>query len=289
MCPGCGAQLMIRLMLKVLGPKTFIVNAAGCMTLLQTYPYSNLKSGWLYTAFASAPAGAQGIRDALDSLISQGKARDEGVNVLVLTGDGGAYDIGLQATSAAMDRDLDFYYLCYDNEAYANTGYQLSGATPYGSWTTTTPASERNPVGATRKKKDLFEIWKAHEPAYLATVSPSHPLDLMKKVEEAEARSGPKMFIGFASCPTGMGFDPSQSLEVARMAVETGVWPLKKYLDGKVIHTYLPNRLRPIEDYLRLQKRYAHLFEPLNREAISFMQSQVLLYWKRQGIAYPLP
>ncbi|WP_449465015.1 thiamine pyrophosphate-dependent enzyme [Tardisphaera saccharovorans] len=286
MCPGCGAQVMIRLMLKVLGPKTFIVNAAGCMTLLQTYPYSNLKSGWLYTAFASAPAGAQGIRDALDSLISQGKTRDEGIKILVLTGDGGAYDIGLQATSAAMDRDLDFYYLCYDNEAYGNTGFQQSGASPYGSSTTTSPIGRLNLVGTEKRKKNLFEIWKAHNPAYLATISPSHPLDLMQKVEEATRRKGPKMFIGYASCPTGMGFDPSLSIKVAQLAVDTGVWPLKKYVDGKVTHTIIP-RFVPVEEYLRLQARFRHLFDennPAAREAIAKIKDEIRSYWKAQGV-----
>lgn len=284
MCAGCGAQTMIRLFLKIIGKNSIIVNAAGCMTLLQTYPLSNLSTGWLYTAFACAPAGAQGIRDALDSLIDQGKIPDEKINVLVLTGDGAAYDIGLQSTSAAMDRGLDFYYLCYDNEAYGNTGFQESGATPYASKTATTPIGRVNDVGTLKPKKDLFEIWRAHEPSYLATISPAYPMDLMKKVEEASHLKGPKMFIGFASCPTGMGFDPSLSMRVARLAVETGIWPLKKYTHGELTHTILP-KFTPVEEYLKLQNRYSHLFNPKNEEAISRIREQVLLYWKKFGIA----
>ncbi|MFP3219905.1 MAG: thiamine pyrophosphate-dependent enzyme [Candidatus Marsarchaeota archaeon] len=283
MCAGCGAQTMIRLFLKVIGENAVIVNAAGCMTLLQTYPYSNLSTGWLYTAFACAPAGAQGIRDALDSLISQGKIKDQGLKVVVLTGDGAAYDIGLQSTSAAIDRQLNFYYLCYDNEAYGNTGFQESGATPYASRTATSPIGPANPLGTTKKKKDLFEIWMAHHPAYLATISPAYPLDLMKKVEEATQLRGPKMFIGFASCPTGMGFDPSLSIEVAKLAVETGIWPLKKYVNGKVIHTIIPH-FTPVENYLKTQSRFAHLFNPRNEEAISRIRKQVLDYWESFGI-----
>jgi pyruvate ferredoxin oxidoreductase beta subunit len=146
LCAGCGGLLALRLALKVLGEKVVIVNAAGCFTLLSVYPFNPFHSSWMYTAMACAPAGAQGVRDALDILIKKGKwKKDDDVKVLVLTGDGTANDIGLQSTSAALQRKLDFYYFCYDNEAYSNTGFQMSSATPFGSKTSTTIPGELNP------------------------------------------------------------------------------------------------------------------------------------------------
>ncbi|MHC4307414.1 MAG: thiamine pyrophosphate-dependent enzyme, partial [Planctomycetota bacterium] len=171
LCAGCGGLLALRLAHKVLGKKVVIVNAAGCFTLLSVYPYSPFDSSWMYTAMACAPAGAQGIRDALDILIKKGKLRDEeDLKVVVLTGDGTANDIGLQSTSAAIHRGLDFYYFCYDNEAYSNTGFQMSSATPFGSKTSTSFPGKFNPGGTIQRKKDLFEIWRSHKPPYIATI-----------------------------------------------------------------------------------------------------------------------
>ncbi|BAJ49932.1 pyruvate ferredoxin oxidoreductase, beta subunit [Candidatus Caldarchaeum subterraneum] len=281
MCAGCGAMLVLRAFHKVLGPDVVFVNAAGCLTLLQVYPYTPNKSSWMYTAFASAPAGAQGIRDALDILIEKGRVNSiEDLKVVVVTGDGAAYDIGLQSTSGAIERGLDFYYLVYDNEAYGNTGFQKSGATPYGSATATTPPTERNPTGYTGAKKDLFEIWRSHKPPYIATVAPSHMVDMLRKIETASQFKGPKLFIAFSSCPTGWGFDPSLSVRISRLAVECGVWPLKESVYGKVRHTYIPTVLKPVEEYLRHQNRFRHLFTPRKQEqAIASIQEQVNNYW----------
>ena len=154
LCAGCGGLLALRLAHKVLGKNVVIVNAAGCFTLLSVYPYSPFDSSWMYTAMACAPAGAQGIRDALDILIKKGKLRDEDdLKVVVLTGDGTANDIGLQSTSAAIHRGLDFYYFCYDNEAFSNTGFQMSSATPFGSKTSTSFPGKFNPEGTIQRKK----------------------------------------------------------------------------------------------------------------------------------------
>src|SRR4030065_2180806 len=160
LCAGCGGLLALRHCMKALGRKTIIVNAASCFTLLSVYPFTPFKNSWLYTAMACAPAGAQGVRDALDILIRKGRLNpDEDLKVVVLTGDGVAYDIGLASTSGALYRNVDFYYLCSDNEAYGNTGFQASGATPFASNTGTTPAGKMNPLGELFYKKDLFEIW----------------------------------------------------------------------------------------------------------------------------------
>ena len=282
MCAGCGGILAVRVFHKVLGPNVAWVNAAGCMTITMSYPMAPLKSNWLYTAFASAPAGAQGVRDALDVLIRKGKIPpSENLKVVVVSGDGAAYDIGLQSTSGAIDRRLDFYYLCYDNEAYGNTGFQMSTSTPYGSSTKTTPATAAYPVGNTGTKKDLFEVWRAMKAPYVATLANSHGVDFLRKVEKGGGVKGPRLYIAFAACPTGMGFDPKESIEIEKLAVQTGVWPLKESVEGAVRHTVVPRSLTPVRDYLKAQDRFEHLFSPTeNKEAVSTIQGAVNSYWK---------
>ncbi|MBI3603093.1 MAG: pyruvate synthase [Nitrospirae bacterium] len=288
LCAGCGGLEALRLAAKVLGEKVVYVNAAGCFTLLAVYPFTPFKGSWLYTTMGSAPAGAQGIRDALDVLIAKHRlSKEEDLKVVVLAGDGSSYDMALSATSAAIYRNLDFYYFCYDNEAYGNTGVQLSSATPYGAQTSTTPCSLHHPSGAVREKKDLFAIWRAHKPPYMATVSPRHPLDLVEKFARAARFAGPKLFLALSACPTGWGFDPAQTTEVARLAVETGFWPLKEAIHGEVTHTYVPKR-RPVEEYLRLQARFRHLFEPTRQEeVIRHIQDRVTAYWEQASAALP--
>lgn len=282
LCAGCGGLEALRLAAKVLGENVVYVNAAGCFTLLAVYPFTPFHGSWLYTTMGSAPAGAQGIRDALDILIAKNRlAKEEDLKVVVLAGDGSSYDMALSATSAAIYRALDFYYFCYDNEAYGNTGVQLSAATPYGARTTTSPCSLQHPAGSVREKKDLFEIWRAHRPPYIATISPRHPLDLAEKFARAAKHTGPKLFLALSACPTGWGYDPAQTTEVAKLAVETGLWPLKEAINGQVVHTYVPKR-RPVEEYLRLQARFRHLFEPTRQEeAIKHIQDRVTEYWER--------
>lgn len=281
-CGGCGGLEALRLAAKVLGPKTVFVNAAGCFTLLAVFPYTPLKGSWLYTTMGSAAAGAQGVRDALDVLIERGKMRaEDNVDVVVVAGDGSTYDIALSSISGAIFRGLDFWYFCYDNESYGNTGMQMSSATPYGARTATTPTSLETRVGTEHGKKDMFEIWRAHQPAYLATVSPRYPVDLTNKFMKAKAIRGPKLFIAHAPCPTGWLYDPAYSAEYARLAVDTGIFALKESVDGVVTHTHPPKRRRPVEDYLKGQGRYRHLFEPeRNEEAIQQIQVQVDRYWE---------
>ncbi|MBI1394681.1 MAG: pyruvate synthase [Betaproteobacteria bacterium] len=277
MCAGCGGLEALHEIHDVLGRKVVFVNAAGCMTLLSVYPFTPFRSGFLYTSMASAAAGAQGVRDALDILMRKGKLPpDEDMTVAVLAGDGSSYGMGLSATSSAIERGLDFLYVCYDNEGYGNTGQQASGATPHGAKTATT-AGERGFPGF---KKDLFAIWAAHRPAYVATVIGAEPLDLARKVEKAAQMQGPRLILALAPCPTGWDFDPALSVEIGRLAVRTGVWPLKEYVGGKVAHTRIPHPRAPVEDYLKLQGRFAHLFEPVRREPeLAAIQATVDEYW----------
>ena len=277
MCAGCGGLEALHEVYDVLGPKTVFVNAAGCMTLLSIYPFTPFRGSWLYTAMASAPAGAQGVRDALDILISKKRLPpEENLDVVVLTGDGAAYGMGLSATSGAIERKLDFLYLCYDNEGYGNTGQQFSGATPHGART----ATSVGPLGFGGEKKDLFAIWAAHKPAYVATVIGAEPLDLARKVAKAKSLKGPRLLLALSPCPTGWLYDPKESVEIGRLAVKTGIWPLKEYVDGKIVHTHVPHPRLPVEEYLKMQGRFAHLFKPTRNDAlINEIQARVDAYW----------
>ena len=282
LCAGCGGLITLRLMHKILGENVVIVNAAGCMTLMATYPFSPLRSSWLYTTMGSPAAGAQGIRDALDIRRAKGRLEEkDDLKVLVLAGDGSTYDMGLSATSAAIHRGLDFWYLCYDNEAYGNTGFQMSSASPFASETSTSPVGAEEPEGTFQEKKDIFEIWRAHKAPYVATISSHEVVDLAEKVRRAMPLKGPKLFLALAVCPTGWGFDPSKADDLAHLALQTGVWPLKEAVNGQVRHTYIPNRFKPVEEYLRPQLRFRHLFEPKrDDEALAHIQRRVDQYWE---------
>jgi pyruvate ferredoxin oxidoreductase beta subunit len=198
------------------------------------------------------------------------------MEVVVLAGDGASYGMGLSATSGAIDRGLDFIYLCYDNEGYGNTGQQSSAATPFGART----ATDAVQAGVESQKKDLFALWVANRPAYAATVIGAEPLDLARKLDHARQLSGPRMILALAPCPPGWGFDPAETVEIGRLAVRTGIWPLKEYRDGELVHTRTPHPRLPVEAYLERQQRFAHLFEPKRNEAVlAAIQAGVDAYW----------
>ncbi len=275
MCAGCGGLSALHEIYDVLGTNNVFVNAAGCMTLLSVYPFTPFRGSWLYTAMASAPAGARGIRDALDILIEKKRiSKEEDMDVVVLTGDGAAYGMGLSSTSNTIDQNLNYIYICYDNEGYGNTGQQSSPATPHAA----TTATSKDYPGY---KKDLFSIWVANKPAYVATVIGAEPLDLAKKIEKAKQLKGPRMIIALAMCPAGWDFDPVHSIEIGKLAVKTGVFPLKEYIDGKVVHTRIPSHRVPVEEYLKLQGRFRHLFEPERDEKqLDEIQARIDAYWE---------
>jgi pyruvate ferredoxin oxidoreductase beta subunit len=182
----------------------------------------------------------------------------------------------LSATSGAIERGLDFLYICYDNEGYGNTGQQFSGATPHAART----ATSKGPRGFAGYKKDLFSIWAAHKPAYVATVIGAEPLDLARKIEKARQLEGPRLIIALAPCPTGWDYDPRESVDIGKLAVKTGVWPLKEYVDGKVVHTKILHSRLPVEDYLKKQGRFEHLFAPERNDALlQEIQGRVDSYW----------
>ncbi len=274
MCSGCGALGALHQMYDILGENTVIINAAGCLTLLATYPFTPLRGSWLYTAMASSAAGAQGVRDAMDILMKKKRLSPaDNLQVVSLAGDGSSYGMGLSAVSAAIERGLDFIYICYDNEGYGNTGQQSSDATPFA---VRSASSSQNRF----EKKDLFAIWAAHRPVYCATVTAAESLDLAKKLEKAKSLRGPRLILAYSPCPTGWDFEGQNSIEVGRLAVKTGIWQLKEYENGRTVITKKPSERLPVEEYLKIQGRYRHLFEPVrNDEAVDMIQSAVDRTW----------
>ncbi len=250
-CAGCGAALAMRLALKVMDEKTRVVIPASCWSIIAgRHPDATLKLPLIHTPFAVAPSVATGIRAALERL----GQRD--VTVMVWAGDGSSYDIGFGALSAAAERNEDFIYVCYDNEAYMNTGVQRSSATPPGAWTTTTPY----PTLKVERKKDLVGALVAHGIPYIATASPSYPQDLLTKFRKACGIKGFRFILVLCPCPTGWRMEESKTVQVGRLAVESGVFPLIEILDGRWRLTHEPSWI-PIEEYLGAQGRFAAMGE----------------------------
>ena len=254
-CAGCGATVGVRLALKVLGKNTVAVSSTGCLEVITTpYPETAWRIPWIHVAFENAAAVASGVESALKA-----RGRDE-VNVVAFAGDGGTADIGLQALSGAMERGHNIIYICYDNEAYMNTGIQRSASTPYGASTTTSPHGKES-FGEDRPKKNMPLIMAAHGVPYVATASISYPEDFMEKVRKARDTDGPAYIHLHQPCTTGWGFDPAKTVELGRLAVETGSWILYEIEDGDFRVTYRPVQRKPVEEYLNAQKRFRHLTE----------------------------
>ncbi|MCX5906709.1 MAG: thiamine pyrophosphate-dependent enzyme, partial [Deltaproteobacteria bacterium] len=223
-CPGCAMPIVLRNVFHIMGEKTVAVIPAGCFgTISGTFPNSPIKLAAYNTPFASAGAAASGVRAALDV---QG---DTQTAVLAIAGDGGTFDIGIQALSAAAERNDDFIYICYDNEAYMNTGIQRSSATPWGAWTTTTPASNLK----SQPKKDIVQIMAAHHIPYIATVSIAYPEDFARKIKRAKETRGFKFIYAFSPCPVGWRFSSEITIRLARLAVQTKIFPLYEVEEGE--------------------------------------------------------
>lgn len=252
-CAGCGASIAVRLALKALGKNTVAISATGCLEVMTTpYPETAWEIPWIHVAFENAGAVASGVESALRI---QGK---DDVNVVAFGGDGGTVDIGLQSLSGAMERGHNLTYICYDNEAYMNTGIQRSGATPYGATTTTSPKG-KDSFGEDKPKKNMPMIMAAHGIPYVATASIAYPEDFMKKVKKAAEIDGPAYIHLNQPCTTGWGYDSSKTIEMGRLAVETGAWILYEIENGEFNITYRPAERKPVAEYLKPQKRFRHL------------------------------
>ena len=254
-CAGCGAALVVRLALKQSGKNTVVIAATGCLEVMTTpYPETAWEVPFIHVAFENAGAVASGVERALKA---QGK---EDVNVIAFGGDGGSVDIGLQSISGAMERGHNLTYICYDNEAYMNTGIQRSGATPFGATTTTSPMGSAS-FGEDKPKKNMPMIMAAHGIPYVATASIAFPEDYVKKVKKATETKGPAYIHINQPCTTGWGFEPAKTIEIGRLGVETGFWPLYEIENGEFRVTYRPTERKPVVEYLKSQKRFKHLGE----------------------------
>ncbi len=249
-CAGCGAAIAMRFFLKAMGDKAIMVLPACCWSIIAgPYPQSTLQIPLIHTAFETGGAVASGVRAALDV------KGDAETTVVTWAGDGGTFDIGFQALSGAVERNEDFIYVCYDNEAYMNTGNQRSSSTPYGAWTTTTPGQGWKRL----RKKNIVEALVAHRIPYAATASIAYPEDLMKKVAKAKTIKGSRFLHIYASCPTGWRLPSEMSVKIARMAVQTNIFPLYEVEDGvKYTMNFTPKGYL-VKEYFKMQGRFKHL------------------------------
>ncbi len=265
-CIGCGEALAVRLVCKALGQNVIVVSATGCMEIVASqFPYTSWRVPWIHTLFENTAAVASGIEAGLKAMARKGRQPAPGVKVVAMAGDGGTSDIGLQALSGALERGHNLLYICFDNEAYMNTGIQRSSATPFGASTTTSPAGKKS-IGQTTWKKNMPAIVAAHNISYIATASPSYPFDLMAKVKKALTIEGPTYLHILSVCPVGWRSPADLSVRIGRLAVESGVFPLYEIEDGKYKLSLDLPQLRPVQDYLKLQGRFRHLSEEVVKE-----------------------
>lgn len=267
-CSGCGASLAMRTILQATGPNVIVITATGCVeTFASQYPYSPWGVPWLHPLFENAAAVASGVEVAL-----RRKGLSDKVKVVAIGGDGGTLDIGMGSLSGMFERGHDVLFICYDNEAYMNTGVQRSSATPLGATTMTTPLGKGG-WGKEQRKKNLAAIALAHDIPYVATASIGFPKDLMRKVTMALSIPGPKYLDVHSPCPIGWGFDPSRTIEVARLAVQTGLVPLYEAGYGRPLKVRRLGKKKPVDEYLRLQGRFRHLLEREDSEHILAIQA----------------
>jgi pyruvate ferredoxin oxidoreductase beta subunit len=287
-CAGCAPATVLRLVMKATRGPTIVTEATGCMEVASSiYPYTSWATPWLHTAFETAAANASGIEAALKALKRKNKLKQDHVDVIAFAGDGGTYDIGLQALSGAAERGHDFLFVLYDNEGYMNTGIQRSGGTPIGAATTTSPAGTVQ-SGKLERKKPISEIMVAHEIPYVATASPYYWRDLLIKVRKGLEVEGPAFLHIMAPCPRGWRSDPAKSIDYSKLAVETCIFPLWETVNGKCqlsipskLIALAPQKKKPVTDYLKGQGRFRHLFTPQNQHIVEEIQRSTDEKWQK--------
>jgi pyruvate ferredoxin oxidoreductase beta subunit len=258
-CQGCAEALAVRLVAKALGQNVIVASATGCMEIISSpLPFTNWGVPWIHVAFENTAAVLSGAEGGFRALVRKGKLEDKGTVFLGMGGDGATSDIGLQSLSGALERGHNFVYVCYDNEAYMNTGIQRSSCTPFGASTTTSPAGKSIP-GQVTWKKNMPEIAVAHNIPYVATACSSYPFDLMQKVQKAAQMPGPAYVHILSVCPTGWRLPSNKAIWIGRLAVDTGVFPLYEVVNGAYRITHQVPELKPVENYLRPQGRFRHL------------------------------
>jgi pyruvate ferredoxin oxidoreductase beta subunit len=277
MCPGCGAAIIARQALLASDYPVVVANATGCLEVSTTiYPFTSWNVPWIHNAFENAAATISGVESAYQSFRRQGKIKKD-IKFIAFGGDGGTYDIGLQSLSGALERGHDFLYICYDNEAYMNTGIQRSSATPKGAWTNTSQVGSAQ-MGKKRFKKDMTKIVIAHNIPYVAQASISNHIDFMKKVKKALDTPGPSFINVISPCPRGWRFPAHLSVDIAKLAVDTCFWPLFEYEDGVYTINYDPGKnKKPVGEWIKSQKRFAHVAN--DKEFLNEMQERIDKQW----------
>ena len=280
LCAGCGPSISIRMALKAARGPIAAVNATGCVEVSTTiFPYTAWRIPWIHALFENTAAVASGLEYAYDALEKRG-ARKGKVDIIAIGGDGGTFDIGIQALSGMLERGHDIVYLCYDNEAYMNTGIQRSGATPRGAATTTTPAGRVIP-GKREWKKDFAGICAAHGISYVATASIGFFSDYMDKMKKAIEVDGPAVIHVLAPCPLGWRSNPADTIKLAKVAVQTGLFPIYEIINGKYKMSMKPGTLLPIEEYFKLQGRFSHLLKPELKDELEAIKKGAEANYKR--------
>ncbi len=288
LCAGCAAPIIVKLASFAFRGPTIVVNATGCLEVATTiFPYTSWAVPWIHNAFENAASTGSGVEAAIKALKKTGRLPYEHVDVVIFGGDGGTFDIGFQALSGAAERGHDFLYILYDNEAYMNTGIQRSGGTPPFAWTTTSPVGKVIP-GKQQEKKPIADIMVAHRIPYVATATPAHWLDLMKKVRKGIEVDGPAFIHALSPCDRGWRHGTELAIEIARRAVDTCYFPLWEWTpetgymltDRSLAIARNPSLKQPIEKFIEVQGRFKHLLKPENRELLKKFQEYVDLVWE---------
>lgn len=287
LCAGCAEPIIAKQILLASRGRTIVVTATGCLEVSTTvYPYTSWNIPWIHVAFENTDAVASGIEAAAKIMYKKQKFKHEYVDVIAFAGDGGTYDIGLQALSGAFERGNDFLHVLLDNEAYMNTGIQRSGGTPLGASTTTTPAGKVIP-GKLENKKPIADIAVAHKIPYVATATPAHFLDLIRKARKGIEVNGPAFMHTLSPCPRGWRHSESMTIDICRKAVDTCYFPLWEYENGtyrltdrSLLIAKNPSMKKPVEEFLKVQGRFSHLFTPQNQELLRKIQEYVDVVWE---------
>jgi len=279
LCSGCGASIAVRQVLMGTSSPVVVGSATGCLEVATTiYPYTAWNVPFIHNAFENVAATISGAETAYRALKKKGKIKKD-IKFVAFGGDGGTYDIGLQSLSGALERGHNFVYVCYDNEAYMNTGIQRSGATPTGASTTTAPAGKKS-YGKKQLRKDLTAIVAAHHIPYVAQASVSNWNDLVTKSQKAFAVEGPAFLNVLALCHRGWRYPEADGVKIAKLAVDTGFWPLIECENGKWRFTFKPKERKPVVEFLKTQGRFKHLFKEENKPVLDEIQKDVDNNWQ---------
>jgi pyruvate ferredoxin oxidoreductase beta subunit len=278
LCAGCGASIAVRQILSVLDDPVVVGVATGCLEVATTiYPYTAWDTPFIHNAFENVAATISGAEAMFSSLKKQGKI-DKEIKFIAFGGDGGTYDIGIQSLSGALERGHNFVYVCYDNEAYMNTGIQRSSATPRGAWTTTSPVGKVIP-GKTQYRKDLTAVVVAHNIPYVAQASIWRWNDLVEKARKAFYTDGPAFINVLSPCHRGWRYNMEDTIKIAKLATQTNFWPLYEVENGNWKLNYKPKGRRPIREWMEMQGRFGHLFKPENEHIIKEIQEEIDNNW----------